>query len=242
MIGPIKKGFAKAKIASPPVGNYKGVDLRILPQYISYKAALLREKLTLQYILALVTCLFIFQYLSSRIEISNLYTKLREKEYILAPGVMDFTTASPQMVTDSYINDATTDFISNLGNVNATTIGEQYSALKRSMSDDLKIQFDIDTSDWIEQVKNEKLSQIIKIMEKKITSNESGAYKVVALVRADFYTEQQYLGYENQVVKMTMKLVPPDKEKRWYLQITSLSWEKAETFRTKSNLSKPKTK
>jgi len=242
MIGPIKKGFAKAKIASSPEESYKGVNLRILPQYISYKAALLREKLTLKYILALVTCLFIFHYLSSRIEISNLYTKLREKEYILAPGVMDFTTASPQMVTDSYINDATTDFISNLGNVNATTIDEQYSSLKRSMSDDLKIQFEIDTSDWIEQIKNEKLSQIIKIIEKKITSNERGDYKVVAMVRADFYTEQQYLGYENQVVKMTMKLVPPDKQKRWYLQITSLSWEKAETFRTKSNLSKSKTK
>ena len=95
MIGPMEKGFQKATLEVPPQGSYEGVDLSVLPKYIAYKSALLREKMTLYYILTAILILFISHYLISRLEISSLHGKLREKEYILAPGVLDFTKASP---------------------------------------------------------------------------------------------------------------------------------------------------
>ena len=242
MIGPMEKGFRKAALEVPSQGNYEGVDLSVLPKYIAYKSALLKEKMTLYYILTAVFLLFISHYLISRLEISSLHGKLREKEYILAPGVLDFTKASPQMIPDSYVHDAAIDFLSTLGNTSAANIDEQYASLKRFMSHDLKVQFDVDTSDWIEQVKTDNISQILKVTSIEITSDSKGAYRIIALGRADFYAEQQYLGHEDQVIKMIVRLVPPESGKRWYLQIVSLSWEGAETFKTKSDLSKSSSK
>ena len=239
MIGPMEKGFKKATLEIPSQGSYEGVDLSVLPKYIAYKSALLKEKMTLYYILTAVFLFFISHYLISRLEISSLHGKLREKEYILAPGVLDFTKASPQMIPDSYVHDAAIDFLSTLGNTNAANIDEQYASLKRFMSHDLKVQFDVDTSDWIEQVKTDNISQILKVTSIEITSDSKGAYRIIALGRADFYAEQQYLGHEDQVIKMVVRLVPPESGKRWYLQIVSLSWEGAETLKTKSDLSKP---
>ena len=236
MIGPIEKGFKRAKFEAPQ-GSYEEVDLSVLPKYICYKAALLREKLTLYYILTALLLLFMTHYLVSRLEIANLHGKLREKEYILAPGVMDFTKASPHIVPNAYIHDAAMDFLSSLGNISAANIDEQYASIRRFMSQNLRVRFDVDTADWVEQVKADYISQIFKITELEVTSDLKGAYQVVATGRVDFYANQQYLGYEDQVIQMVLKLVPPESGKRWYLQITSLQWEKAETFQTKSRLS-----
>lgn len=236
MIGPIEKGLERAEVATPPIGSYEGVDLTVLPKAIAFKAALLKEKMTIKYVLAGVLVLFIGHYMTARLEVSSLYKKLREKEYILAPGVLDFTTASPQAVPASYVGDAVADFLSDLGNVTAGNVDEQYESLKRFMSDELKVKFSMETASWIEQIKTENIAQILTITEKEITTDDNGAYKVTALARAEFYASQQYLGHEDQVIEMVLKLAPPESGKRWYLKIISLSWNRADTFRKKTQL------
>lgn len=238
MIGPMEKGFAAAKLEASPKEVYDGVDLSVLPKFICYRAALLKEKMTLQYVVLALLLLSIGHYATSRFEISELYQKLREKEYILAPGVLDFTPAAPQTVTDSYINDAVTDFLSDLGNVNAASIDEQYARLARFMSKKLRVQFEMDTVQWVGQVKAESISQMLTIREREIRSDDKGSYKVVALGRAEFYGNQSYLGFEDQVIEMTLRLVPPEINKRWTLQIESLAWNKAASFNTRKALSK----
>ncbi len=233
MIGPEEKGFIPIKLSSP---SGEESSFRGLPRYICYRAALLREKMILSYVLGIVSAAFAAYFVISRIEIYGLYTQLREKEYILAPGVLDFTPASPQSVPDSYVNDAVSDFLSTLGNVNSSNIAEQYQSLKRFMSDAFQIQFDADTYDWIEQVKTEDLAQILKVTEKKITSNEKGAFHVVAFGKADYYVGGESLGHEEQVIEIGLKLVPPEPNKRWYLQITNLSWNKLENFKAKKRI------
>lgn len=241
MIGPKEKNIKKQS-NSPAKNNNSKMEFRNLPKYICYRAALLREKLILTYLIAILSALLIAQFTISRMEIASLYKQLRVKEYILAPGVLDFTTATPQSVPDSYINDAVNDFLSTLGNINSSIITEQYTSLKRFMSPELKIQFTADAREWIHQIKQEDLAQIFRIKSKKIVSNSDGYYSITAFVRADFYASGQSLGFEDQVIEMTIKLVPPDREKRWYLQITSLSWSKLENFNSRKTFSKPKSK
>lgn len=238
MVGPKEKGIQKNQIQTPLSGTYAGVDLRLLPRFISYKASLLKEKMTLKLVMAILLTVFCSHYLGTRLEVASLHKKLREKEYILAPGVLDFTTASPQAVPDSYVNDAVTDFLSDLGNVSANNIDEQYSTLKRFMSDQLKVTFEMETADWVTQVKSEGISQILTVIDKEIRTDEEGNYKVIATGRADFYASQQYLGHEDQVIEMALRLTSPKKGKRWYLQITSLSVSKADAFKVKTDLSK----
>ena len=239
MIGPKEKEFDPVAGGTPTSDKFTKEHLRHLPKYIVYRAALLREKLILTYLVGTISGLFGIYFVISRVEVSTLYDKLRVKEYILAPGVLDFTTATPQSVPDSYVSDAVNEFLSTLGNVNATNIDEQYSSLIRFMSDPLKIQFEADARDWIAQVKTEDLAQIFKIKNKDIVSNQQGLYRVTAFVKADFYAEAQYLGGEDQVVEMKLKLVPPERGIRWYLQIIEINWSKLDKFKKRESVSKP---
>lgn len=234
--GPKEKKFSKKKVDLPDDSKNEQLDLSKLPEHISFKAASAREKITYQVILLIVGLIFCTHYYASKIEIASVYKKLREKEYILAPGVLDFTTASPQAVPDNYVKDAITDFLSDLGNVNPQSIDEQYNLLRRFMSDELRVKFDKDTESWVEQVKEDDISQLMTVKSKVIKSDNNGSFQVTARVKADFYIRQQYLGHENQVVEMLLKLVPPKKGKRWYLQIKELSWFKEDTYRKKQNL------
>lgn len=235
MIGAKEKNVKKKE--SSPSGKDKLDSFKFLPSYIFYRASLLREKLILSYIIGLLSAFFVVHFVSSRVEISKLYEKLRTKEYILAPGVRDFTVATPQSVPDSYVNDAASDFLSTLGNINSSNIVEHYESLKRFMSPELRIKFTSDSKDWIEQVKTEDLAQIFHIKKKEIATNNQGYYSITAFARADFYVGGQSLGSEDQVIEMVMKLVPPERSKRWYLEITSLSWSKLGTFNSRKSIS-----
>ena len=233
MISAKKKGIKKQVIGSLPESD-GNESLKHLPKYICYKAALLREKLVLWRILVGLSFLFASYFVTSRLEIAGLQKKLRTKEYILAPGVQSFTTVAPQSVPDDYVSNAVNDFISSLGNVNSSNIREAYSGLRKFMSDSFRIRFETEARDWVKQVQDEDLAQILKITSKKIISDGQGSYQVTAFARADFYMAGQYLGHEDQVVEIRLRLVPPDNRKRWYLEIVDLKWSKLERFKTQS--------
>ncbi|MGK5083103.1 hypothetical protein WDW37_07330 [Bdellovibrionota bacterium FG-1] len=233
MIGPLEKGIAAARLATPPVGAYEGVDLSILPKYISFRAALLHNKLTHQYINLILAGLLVVQYGMSRYEIYSLYGKLRAKEYILAPGVQDFTPANPQTVPESYTADAVTDFINQLGNVNPGNIDEQYSLLAKFMSPQLKVRFEAEAIDFKAKIKAESISEMLTVTQREITPSADGFFHVVALARRDRYLNNEYVGHTDEVIEMVLQLIAPKRDRPWYVQINSLSREAAETFRAK---------
>ncbi len=235
MLTAMDKGIEAAQVVTPPVGVYRGVDLRILPKYVSFKAAMLKQKLTLQYILAIHLGAFAMSFALSRYEIHGLEKKLREKEYILAPGVMDFTPASPQSVSDSYVVNAAMTFLSMLGNVNAANIDEQYKRLAGFMSAELAIQFEDEAQDWRETVKHENISEILRVTDREIVATEEGFYKVTAIAQRERYSNSESLGHVDEIVEMKLRLVPPVKGKEWFLEITSLKRGRADGFKTNAN-------
>lgn len=232
MITAMDKGIEAAQVATPPVGVYKGVDLRVLPKYVAFKAAMVKQNLTLQYIVAILVAVFSVQFAISRYEIFGLETKLREKEYILAPGVMDFTTASPQSVSDTYVMNAALSFLGMLGNINAANIDEQYARLGSFMAPELRIRFEQEAREIIEMVKAENISEILRITDREVVATEEGFYKVTAIAQRERFSNSETLGHIDEVVEMTMKLVPPVKGKEWYLEITSLKRGRADGFKS----------
>ena len=238
MIGAAQKGIEAAKLKTPPLGEYEGLDLKNLPKYICYKAAYLKTQMTLKYVLAAVVAVFATYAVIREYSFLKFMERYRLKEYILAPGVMDFTTASPQTVSESYVNDAVADFLSQLGNVNPTNIEEQYESLSRSMSPELKIKFKMEIADWMGQVKENGISQLLHVNQKEVKTDDKGNYRVTAISRAEFYSQNNFLGHEDQVIEMELKLVPPESGRRWYLQISKLGWNKIEAFRAKKSLQK----
>jgi hypothetical protein len=231
MLTAMDKGIEAAQVATPPVGVYQGVDLRILPKYVAFKAAMLKQRLTLQYILAIHVAAFAMSFAFSRFEIHGLEKKLREKEYILAPGVMDFTTASPQSVSDTYVVNAAMSFLSMLGNINAANIDEQYKRLASFMSPELRVQFEAEITEWRETVKTENISEILRVTDREVVATNEGFYKVTALSSRERYSNSESMGHVDEVIEMTLRLVPPVKGREWYLEITAMKRSRADGFK-----------
>ena len=238
-IGPMEKGMEAARLQTPPAHSVQGVNLRILPKFICYRAALLRERLSLQYGVALVTGICLVVFVSSRIEISHLYKRLREKEYILAPGVQDFTPVAPQSVPDSHIANAAMEFLQAFGNINPANIDEQYARLEESMSPELKIRFELEAGPWKAKVKEDGISQVFSISEKEIRTKHDGYFEVTAIGRKDSYVNHEHIGTTDHVIEMIMKLIPPRAGKRWYLEIEKLESHEANAFRVRTDLGGP---
>jgi len=238
MVGAMEKGIEAARLSTPPQGVYEGVDLRTLPKFICFKAALLREKMILQYVVMIVIALFAGHFVLSRYEISTLNTKLRQKEYILAPGVQNFIPAAPQSVPERYVVAAAMDYLGQLGNINPVNIDEQYERLSQSMTPQLRAQFLSEAQIWKAKVKADNLSEVMTVLEKTIESDEKGRFRCTATVRIDSFVNNEHIGYRDEVVEMTMTLVPPEEGKRWYLQISSLTRSNRRAFQVKDQLSK----
>ncbi|PIS10103.1 MAG: hypothetical protein COT73_11205, partial [Bdellovibrio sp. CG10_big_fil_rev_8_21_14_0_10_47_8] len=223
MINEKSKNIAGKVIATPKVG-LDSVNLRQLPKYLCYRASLLRDKMTLQYVLALVIAAWTIQYTVDRFSDNELMKRYRQKEFILAPSnIVGFTPARPQGVPESYVDDAANTFMGHLGNVNPANIEENYKLLAKYMSSELKIQFQAEVNDWIKTVKEENVSEILKVMQKEIIIAEGGHYKLTALARRERYVSSEYLGHSDEVITMRMKLMPPKEERQWHLQIYHLT-------------------
>jgi hypothetical protein len=149
---------------------------------------------------------------------------------------MDFTPASPQRVSDQYVNDAVMAFLSLLGNINPISVDTQYEQLSKAMSPELKVQFDAEVTDWKVTVKEENISEILKITEKEIVSDGKGSYKVTAIGRRERFASNEHIGANDEVIEMNLQLVAPDQGKQWFLRINSLTRQNASTFETKAHL------
>ena len=225
MLGPIEKEYEKISFTQPSEDQFEGINLSILPKYICYKAVLAKEKANLQFILTFVSLFFLFLFIKMGINISNLHDRLRLKEYILAPGVVDFTTVSPQSVTDEYVQNVVEDYALDFGNINANNVRKRFNLLSSFMSRKQKLKFDIDSKDWIKQVEDENISQLFTIIEKEIRTDEKGNFQSKVIGRVDLYSDDSYLGNENLIIQMTLKLAPPKDGQRWKLEIQDFGWE-----------------
>ena len=239
VLGPMEKGFEAARLQAPPAHVVDGIDLRVLPKFICYKAALVREKVALQFWLGLAVAAFAIVFIGSRWEVSRLISKLREKEYILAPGVQDFITVAPQSVPESHVHNAAMEFLQSFGNINPTNIDEQYRRLSENMSPDLRVQFEAEAASWRAKVKDDSVSQILSISEKEIRSTGDGYYQVTAIGKKDSFVNNAHIGATAVVIEMVLKLIPPKPGKRWYLEIVKLVSQDANAFRVKSGLAAP---
>ncbi len=226
LVGSIEKGFERAKLSRVSISS--NLDLSSVPNYVTYRAALIREKMFLHHACLGLGLVLLVVFVSSRVEVSNLSEKLRNKEYILAPGVSDFIPVAPQSVPDAYIQHAVSDFVATLGSTNPTNIEERYRQLSSMMSPALQVQFNAEAEEWITKVKSENISEMLTVLSKRIEADNHGSYRAVVNARTDAFIGSEAIGYRNEVIEMKLRLIPPDAGKRWYLEITSLTRHSAD--------------
>jgi hypothetical protein len=208
----------------------EAIDLSMVPNYVSYKAALAREKDLLRKICVGLFLALIVVFVAGRIEVYRLQGKLRTKEFILAPGVNDFIPVAPQSVPDSYVQHAVSDFVSTLGNTNPNNIEERFKQLSSVMSPALQIKFNAEAKEWISKARTDNISEMVTVVDKRIESDGSGAFKAVVHLRTDSFIAAESIGYRNEVIEMGLRLVAPEIGRRWFLEITSLTRESEDAF------------
>ena len=234
ILGPIERGFARSRLAAAK--SLDSLKLDELPEHVSYRAALVREKLMMQHLSLILLFLLVAVFIQSRIEIGGLQERLRTKEFILAPGVTDYLPVSPGTVPDSYVQHAVSDFVDAIGNVNPTNIAERYSQIASVMSPALQVQFNSEGSEWIERVLADNISEITTIISKRIEVDPSGHYFATVKTRVETFIGSESIGVRGEVIEMGLKLVPPDLGKRWCLQMTSLSRKSEEAHKVSKSL------
>ena len=62
-------------------------------------------------------------------------------------------------------------------------------------------------------------------VEKEIQTDEIGNFKCKVMGRVDLYSDDSFLGNENLLIQMTLKLAPPRDGQRWKLEIQNFGWE-----------------
>lgn len=234
LVGAIEKGFERARLSRVEIAT--NLDLSMVPNYVAYKAALIREKTLLQHICVGLAFVLVVLFISGRIEVSGLEKRLRLKEYILAPGVNDFIPVAPQSVPDAYVQHAVSDFVATLGNTNPMNIEERFMQLSSVMSPALQVQFNAEAAEWVTKARAENISEMLTVLDKRIESDAEGKYRAVVRTRTDSFVGSESIGYRNEVIEIGLRLVPPDVGRRWFLEITSLSRASAEAFETARGL------
>ena len=222
MISPRDKGI-KGSVPKR-VRNYNGIDLSTLPKILSFKAAVAHNEIVLKHTLVAVLILWGIQFSVDQYNDLEMAREYRKKEFLLAPSeITGITPVKPSLVPATYVDDISSIYLSLLGNINTLNIEENYAKLVKHMSDSLRMKFQAETSEWIETVKSENISEVLKVTRKKYFDSPSGVYRVSAITEREQYTGHNYSGVKKEKIELILKIVAPTSKRRWFLQIQSLS-------------------
>jgi len=224
MLRAIDKGVAAAELSRPPAGVYGDFDLRVIPKYVSYRAALLREKMGMQFLLGLTAFLWIATFLIQSNRLDYWQTRFREKEFILVPSnIVGHTPAVPQDVPKSYVGNAATYFVELLGNTTPSDIEEHYERFGSYMSAELRGKFLSETARWRATAKAEGIYEQVETTQKSWESDGKGGFDVTFAIRRDRRVSGEFMGSTPEIIKMKLQLVPPSQEREWIFEIKEFS-------------------
>lgn len=224
MLTAIDKGVKAAELTKPPAGVYGDVDLRVLPQFVSFKASSLRQKLNLQYIIAIVVFSWVASFLIQNNRIDYWQTKYREKEFILVPSkIVGHTPAVPQTVPKEYVEDALNYFVQLQGTTTPSGIRNQLESFASYMRPKLSSKYLAEVDEWIDLSEKKGLYEQVEITKKTFNYNKSGVFKAEILLRRDRRENADFLGTAMEKVKITMNVQQPKEGQAWAFQITEFS-------------------
>ena len=100
----------------------------------------------------------------------------------------------------------------------------------------MRRRFEEQSVEWVEYVKSENITEIFNCSKEEIYSHNNGKYDVTAICKKETYINHEYIGSVDEVVEMSLKLIPPKRQKRWVLHITDIKRNTKKAFKAKSKL------
>lgn len=235
MIGGLEKGMEAARVASPPKSVVNGVELSKVASYVGFKAAMSKNKMTMEMIL-LLQFVFVVGLFGYSVHLNS---KLRNRTLLMVPSqITGVTEVVPNSLPPSRIHKAFVHFASLLGNIHSSNVQEHYKMLRDYMSRDLQIKFAIESEPIIRNVLEEGLSEYIKLGEKTVEPNGKGEFRITAPLRVSPFANGMELKERNEFIVMRLRIVAPKDKNTWGLEIVDLKRMSGSTFNSKNRLGK----
>lgn len=160
--------------------------------------------------------------ITDRITIHDLEAKLREKEYILAPGVTNFAKVTPGIISKDYVTEFAESIAVSLGSFSANEVEKRYKDLEKYLTGDFRIKFREKTKKDLSLFASNDLAEMFSVKSTEITENKSGFGASV------FGTQTRYVSglkvFEGpHVITFSLKAAAPGANSPWALEIQDIS-------------------
>ena len=90
----------------------------------------------------------------------------------------------------------------------------------RHMHSEFKERFFLATRDKIDKIRLERVVESSVIKQYKLKTDDQGRFVAHVLIHKKIYNGSTYIGSEADVIEISMKLVEPTMDLKWFLSIT----------------------
>ena len=180
-------------------------------------------------LLGLITLAAVSVTAFDRITIYRLETQLREKEYILAPGLTDFARVRPGVISSEYVKEFSESLASSLGNFSAREVEERYRTLEKYLANDFRIQFREDTTKQLKLLASNDVAEMFVPQHTEVKEQENG------FIASVFGQHIRYVAglkvFEGRhVILFTLKGVAPQANRPWALEVQNIARQTEELY------------
>ena len=193
-----------------------------LPRPIVWRAAFLRSERTYRFVILILLTIIVVQEVLSRQESVRLMEMIREKEYIIVPGVLGVTTALPNNITDKELKNSLISLLELITNIDYQNIIDKHQRLLKYLSPALKISFRGQSRKMVKKFKKHSIAEIMHLDNFKITSQKKYYYKVKAQIKIDVNFNDTKAGSREEIILMDVQIVRPSPGEFNFIQLTKL--------------------
>ncbi|MBI2601894.1 MAG: hypothetical protein HYW48_02460 [Deltaproteobacteria bacterium] len=167
--------------------------------------------------------------ITDRVSLNELQTKLREKEYILAPGVMDFAKVNPGVISHDYVREFVESLSLSLGCFGASDIETRHRGLEKYMADDFRIRFRETTKKDLTLFTSNDVAELFSVKSTEIIEKDSGFEAVVKGTQTRFVSGLKVFEGPHVFI-FSLKAVAPSSASPWALEIKDITRLSEEDF------------
>lgn len=143
---------------------------KALKRWSDIHIALFEQRILLVVVGTLATALLI----SNQFTINDLQRQLRNKEYILAPGLTDFARVTPGIIAKEYVAEFAESLAAQLGNFTSKEVMDRYDSIEKYLASDFRIKFKEEITKELKLLASKDIAEMFVTSQSKVSESESG--------------------------------------------------------------------
>lgn len=203
----------KSPIIEPP--SSEGVSFESLPSFISYKAALKKERNAYKGLSKVLSILLVGILVFGGYSFNGLLDRLKTKEYIVFP---EFVPVKPNNIRDDEIRHFAEDTLNLFGSFSAKTIEKNFDLIAERMQKDQRIKFLRDAREIILWAEEENIITSSDCTIDKIIVDD-GIYNITSTCKQEVFSNFEHIKTVRERILMKFKLLAVSSKRKRLIEI-----------------------